>query len=377
MKFTAPASDLANVLGYVKGIVPARTTIPILNHVMIRATKGGVHVTATDMAMEATAFLPCDVQKPGDTTVPGHALFGIAKAFKAKDAVFSLEGHRVTLSSGRTQYDFGAIPIDEFPVMPPVDDAEGEITCDASEIKACLEDAATSAAVDDNRAFLNGVFMHLEKRRLAFVGADGHKFSRVYMDSDAKAFPEIIVPHAALKEIVGILSIGGEATIRASKRRIEVKTDAASITALLIDADYPDYKAIVPEFDEPAATVTCGELAEAIDRLLIIYSGLDVRAPCAHLSGSDGHVKIVGGRTGGKGQEVIDADVATDFDFACNARYLSDLIKRWSKDARVQMSPDRLGRAVRLTSPDYPDHMHIIMTMAVHLATADATGIAA
>lgn len=375
MKFTVPAADLANVLGYVKGIVPARSTIPILNHVMIRATKGGIAVTATDMTMEATAFLACDVQKTGDTTVPGHALFGIAKAFKAKDAEFVLNGTRATLSSGRTQYDFGAIPIDDFPVMPSFDDVEGEIICPASEIKACLEDAATSAAVDDNRSFLNGVFVHLEKNRLAFVGADGHKFSRVYMDCEAAAFPKIIIPHPAMKEIGGILC-GGDARIRASKRRIEVKTDAATLTARLIDADYPDYRAIVPEFDEPAATVTCGELSEAIDRLLIVYSGLDVRAPCAHLSASDGQITILGGRTGGKGQEVIDADVGRDFDFACNARYLSDLIKRWSKDARVEMSPNRLGRAVRLTSPDHPDHMHIIMTMAVHLATAD-TNLAA
>jgi DNA polymerase III subunit beta len=79
MEFTLPAGALAHAVGLVKGCVPSRTTIPILNHVLIEASIGTIAVRGTNMDMFAKATSGADVGRDGAAALPGDVLHGIVK----------------------------------------------------------------------------------------------------------------------------------------------------------------------------------------------------------------------------------------------------------------------------------------------------------
>lgn len=365
MEFTLPAGALAHAVGLVKGCVPARTTIPILNHVMVEATAGQIVVRGTNLDMEATARSGADVAADGAAALPGDILHGIVKRLdKSALVTVKLDSMRALITCGRSRYELRALSPDDFPKRP---DVEGGVifTLPAQSLVSLFDATRYAVGDDENRIYLSGVYLRALDNKIVAMASDGHRFGKrvAPMPAAAECMPPTIVPTGAVREICNALTdIEGDATLTVSKSRVRLDIRDFAFSSSVIDSTYPNVDALIPEPTQPIATVKPKALAAAIERAFVVYSGTDTKAPVARFTTGSHGLDVVAGLPGmDQGTEDVEAVVHSRGEvFLLNAKYLAEMLKLWP-EVDLDIQPNGPGAPVLFTAKDVPDMLHIIM----------------
>src|SRR6266498_3220207 len=85
MNLTIAKDQLLNGLQAVQNVVSARTTLPILSNVLMRAEGDRLEFTATDLDVTVCCGVEAKIKKGGATTVPVKKLFGIVRELQATE----------------------------------------------------------------------------------------------------------------------------------------------------------------------------------------------------------------------------------------------------------------------------------------------------
>src|SRR3954462_6571225 len=107
MKLTIERAALLRALAHVQSVVERRNTIPILSNVMLKAEKGKLALSATDMDIEIVERTDAGVARDGSTTAPAHTLYDIVRKLREGAQVeLDAAGERsqMTLRSGRSTF---------------------------------------------------------------------------------------------------------------------------------------------------------------------------------------------------------------------------------------------------------------------------------
>src|SRR4051812_43823904 len=105
MKFTTNTQTLAEHLYRVQGVASAKSTMPALAHVLLRAEGQILRLSATDLDLAIEDSFPVDVQTAGSIALPAKSLFEVIKALPAGDVTLVLvENNRVEIKSQKAQF---------------------------------------------------------------------------------------------------------------------------------------------------------------------------------------------------------------------------------------------------------------------------------
>lgn len=370
MEFTIEAGELSRIIGYVRGIVPSRTTIPILNNVRVSCNGGSLSITATNLCVEATAVAVCAVVTAGEITIPGHTLFGIAKALpKTKLMTVKIDDYRAIVTSGKSRYSLHTFPADDFPLMPQVEDDANHIrvSMPVSDLRISLDATRSAAGDEPTRMYLNGVHVCIEGNSLAFVTTDGHRLIRRLgsLPHGIENLTPAIIPNEVVREIASMMAVSeGDASVAISNSKISVAANGNTLIAKLIEGTYPDYMRVIPRSSHASLAVNAGVMSEAIDRLSVVYSGTDTKAPVATCTAKGKTIELTAGSsTSGFGSETIDAEVFESCEFSASAKYLSEMLKLWPSTATLEITSASLGSPILIVSKDEPSITHVLMPM--------------
>lgn len=369
MDFAVTAGALARAVGLVRGCVPAKSTMPVLSHVLVTASAGEISIRATNLDMEAESRERADVGQDGSLALPGDVLFGIVKRFAKGDLLtLTSDGARTQLKCGRSRYELRTMPADEFPKFEAFDH-EGDhhtFVIGAKALMALIESTIYAVSSDETRIYLNGVFLYTAEDKLVAATADGHRFAErvCALPDGAEGMPHVIVPTLAARQIAGLMAeTEGDVTVQISAARLAVSTSNAQFSTRLIASKFPDYRAIIPPMTAPAATVKPKVLSDAIDRAAMVYAGADVKAPAARMATGANGIDLMTGVPGmDEAVEDVEAEVhERGADIRVNARYLAEMLKQWPDvdlDMQASQTP---GGPVLFMAKEMPDMRHVIM----------------
>lgn len=366
MQFTANVGDILRALNLVSTVVQARSTIPIVTHVLIRATSGLVTIVGTDLDRECSTAAPADVEKEGAATVPASILRGIvSKLPKSGTLKVELDSKksRVSVVSGRGRYALSTLPAEDFPEANTAEGSNFQI--DARRFRALLEATIGSVSTEETRYYLRGVFLHIYDGGLVAVSTDGHRLCLRSMDlpAGAESIPGIIIPASAVNTLLTLLDgVDEDVSAWVTGARMWVKTPQAVFATRLIDGTYPDYRRVIPRSDGPAITICGIEFASAIGRAM--ETAPETKAVAAGLVCTPDGMKISVGQHGEEtAVEHIDGEFRADApDVAANARYLVAMTKAWG-DAPIDIHIPDQGGPILFTSKDLPEQTYVIMPM--------------
>ena len=235
-------------------------TLPILQHVLISCYEGKATLTASDLEVEISAELDADTDAPGEFTIDGARLKAISAA-ATKPVKIILSATDATVKSGRSTWKLQSWPGVDFPRLEAKDLGSLRIPGAAKAIRL----AANSAANNDVRYYLNGIFIDAENN--AIVGTDGHRITWRRADIDGAG--QHIIPTKAALLIAGALDADG-AEFFASKRFVAAESKGFWIIAKKIDGTYPNWQRVVKTDGTDTIKINKAELEAAIKRLLIV-----------------------------------------------------------------------------------------------------------
>ena len=268
LKLVCSREELVQKLGIVSRGVSTRTTVQILNGILLRAEQDRLLLAATDMELSLRSGVEARVDGEGAVVVPGRLFVDIARLLPESDVAIEHRSEEgiVEVSCGPARYRLHTYSADDFPRLPDVE-ATTLHAVDRDVLLETIQRVSRSASRDESRPVLTGILMRFEERKLVMAATDSYRLSvkETPLD-DTVPDLEAIVPARALGEHARI----GAGTVRVElgvrENQVVFEADDVVLTTRRIDGQFPNYKQLLPETFEHEVTLPRDEILDVVRR---------------------------------------------------------------------------------------------------------------
>lgn len=366
MKLSVMQENLARGLSVVSRAVSTRSTLPVLANVLLRTEDAGLKLTATNLEIGITYWVPGRIEVDGATTVPARLLTDLVNSLPASEKVdLELSGaDTLHLRCGRFETHIKGIDADEFPAIQ----AAGERpTTRVSQrvLRKALEEVIFAAATDEARPILTGVLARFEGDKLTLAAADNYRIAvKTIAVLDAVPETSVVIPARALAEVVRVLSDIDdpvELVLASARNQVLFHLEGIDLVSRLIDGQFPNYQQVLPAGHTTRAILERDELLRAIrPAALIASSSANIVKLAVAADGEPGVTVTATAEVGdyeGQVEAAVEGDGTT---IAFNARYLADVLahveaEQFALEFNGPLSPG----VFRPVGAD--DYVHVVM----------------
>ena len=258
MKLTLEREEFLYSLQVLQSVASERDTSSILSNVLIHAEGSTIECMATDMEIGVRIKVEGTIKEEGTIVVSAKELEAIVKAWPTEKPIglATITDDQVEITSGDSVRKIVGFPDKEFPQFPSVG-AEA-FTINGETLWSVLHKTEFAASTEKvRRPFLNGLYFNLFEDRTEVVGCDGKQLAIAHcepfgLSEDTDGF---IVPLKAVKEIGRTFADSSEVRISRVANQILFADARATLTAQLVDAEYPKYEKIIPASPKMHAVV--------------------------------------------------------------------------------------------------------------------------
>ena len=274
MNATANRKDLADTVGAVLGFATRTGSMPILSTVLLSADEStGILVSATDLEIGATADCEAVVSQPGKVAVTAKMLYAVLKSLPDETVELADEGATLVLKSGASEFKLATQNADDFPGLPSAAEvAFSDIS--APLLADMLGRVGFAVSTDESRYMLNGVHLETRPGRLFAAATDGHRLAQVEREGEFPAeLPAngITIPRRAAAELLKVMErVEGEVGIGLHKNSLYLRAPGLTMSARLIDGEFPDPNAVIPESTTREAIIDTEFLVAALKRASVL-----------------------------------------------------------------------------------------------------------
>lgn len=331
MKLTCKQQDLARGLSTVSHAVSTRSTLPILSNILLAAENGRLRLSATNLEIGITCWVPGRIDDEGALTVPARLLADLVNSLPPDDRV-ELEvdgGTTLRLRSGRQQASLRGIEADEFPVIPPV--GERPTTRISQKVlRGALAEVTFAAATDEARPILTGVLTRFEGDRVTLAAADNYRIAvKTISALDPVEDTSLVVPartYHELERLLGDVDDPVDLILSPSKNQVVFHLDGIDLVSRLIDGQFPNFQQVIPASHTTRAEVDREALLKAV-RLSALIASSSANVVRLRVEPEGGAITMAAaaevGDTEAQAEAVVEGDPLT---IAFNARYLQEAL---------------------------------------------------
>ena len=339
MKLSVMQENLARGLQVVSRAVSTRTTLPVLANVLLKTEDAGLKLTATNLEIGITYWVPGKIDSDGATTIPARLFTDVINSLPAGDRVdLELQGAAtLRIRSGRFETHIKGIDADDFPAIPTA--GERPTTRVSQKVlKQALAETAFAAASDEARPILTGVLARFEGDRLTLAAADNYRIAvKTIPLLDPVEDTSIVIPARSLNELIRILADTDdppvEIILSGPRNQILFHLEGVDLVSRLIDGQFPPYQNVLPKTHTTRAILEREDLLKAV-RLaaLIASSSANIVKLQVGVDGETG-VTVTANAEVGDNEGRVEAQVEGDgTTIAFNARYLTDVLTNVDAD---------------------------------------------
>ena len=270
MKITCKQQDLSRGLSAVSHAVSSRSTLPILENILVATDHGRLKLSATNLEIGINCWVDAQIHEEGTTTVKAKTLTDFVNSLPQASVDITVpEGTNVmNVKSLRSSAHIKGMDASEFPLIPSAEGGEEPVLLDAALLKEMIEEVAFAAADDDSRPVFTGVLAQVSDEKITFAAADAFRLAvRVApLPGDDHPRGDILIPARTLTELARILPPEGPVQMIVTPNRSQVlfHTEQLDLVSRLIEGTFPNFRQIIPKEHSTRAVVETKEFAAAV-----------------------------------------------------------------------------------------------------------------
>ena len=374
MKVTVLQEQLARGLSLVSKAVSPRSTLPVLANILIASDEGRLRLSATNLEMGITCWIPARIEEEGSTTVPARTFSDLVSMLPGDQVLLRLDPATQTLNvrGGSSTNDIKCIDAQEFPPMP-VPDFEGAVQINVGDFREMIHQVAFAASSDEARPVLMGVLVQVDQDKLTMAAADGFRLSvrKAVLSTPSPAPVSAIVPAQALKELARVASDSEEPiymVLPKGRGQVVFRVKDVEVVSQLIDGTFPDFQQIIPRSYKSRTLVSTSSLLKACKQAEIFaregsnVARLNIKTAQSEMQPSEVEISATSEETG-KNETIVEATVdGSGLLIAFNVKFLREALEviRTPNVALETSAPNAPG-VVKPVGDD--QFLHVIMPM--------------
>lgn len=372
MSLRVQPKTLADALNRVVNAVERRTTMPVLSHVLLSASKGKLTLRGTDLDTEIETHIECEGELAPTCAPADRMQSTIARLAERGETTISLDGQTLTLSSGRARFTMPVLLAEGFPTLSN-DDVGCTFTIGGKVLASLFGACGPAMGNSGDRLYLNGMLLFAgtigsgEGKALCGVATDGLKLSAREVPADLPHdVPEVIIPRKAVLTLGKLVEGWDSVAVEISSARFIAKFGPTRFITKLVEGTYPDWRRVCPNV-EAFVSYDANELATAVATAFSAVQG-DKRVLGIKLSFGEDETECATRSADGT---VAGADAcqhsllsqAPVSELGLNPKFVLDILSALS--AEVVEIGFAEGGGVLITAAALPDRKAIVMPMRV------------
>ncbi|WP_026908476.1 DNA polymerase III subunit beta [Paucisalibacillus globulus] len=281
MKFTIQRDLLIDSVQDVMKAISSRTAIPILTGMKIEVRHHGITLTGSDSDISIESYIPAEENgmvnvediEEGSIVLQAKYFPDIVRKLPEQHVeIVADENLKVTIRSGKAEFNLNGQDADEYPQLPKLQTDESfELPIDL--LKSLIKQTVFAVSSMETRPILTGVNLSLVDNKLTFTATDSHRLAarEVPVSSSNVQFGSIVVPGKSLNELNKILDDTEETVeISVTNNQILFRTKHLNFLSRILDGNYPETSRLIPEQSKTVLHVKTKDLISSIDRASLL-----------------------------------------------------------------------------------------------------------
>ncbi len=327
MKFTCSKDSLLEAINIVQKAVPSKSTMPLLEGILIEAEDNIVKLSSNDLEIAIECGIDADVEKNGSSVLNSRTFGEVIRRMSGDEIFVDMNDYSIiSIDSRYSHFELKSLDPEGFPKVVDIEE-ENFITLDRDDLKDIIRQTVFAVSDDENRPIFKGVFVETEENNINFVATDGYKLAYRKENTTENNNFSCIIPGKTLNEIYKILqNVPEKIEISISENQMMFKTGRCKLVSRLIEGNYLNYKIMIPKDFSLTAVLDRKEFLSAIERASIVMND-ERKNPLNFTVGNDKIIMTANAENGSAKEEVICETYGEKIDIRFNARNFIETLK--------------------------------------------------
>ena len=273
MKIICEKDKILKALNSVTKAVAVRTTMPILEGILIQTNDNQIKLTTYDLEIGIEYIIDdCNIEEHGATVVNATMFTEIIRRLPDTEiTIYINEKNLLVIECEGSLYKLATMNPDEFPELPKIN-IENSIEIEQNCLKDMIRKTIFAVSTEENRPIFTGCLFEISNNKLNVVAVDGFRLSwkSKFLQNKVNNFSAVI-PGRTLNEINKILSDSFDIIkIGVAKNQALFELENCKIVTRLLDGEFLNYSSVIPENWETRIRVKRTQLQECFERISLI-----------------------------------------------------------------------------------------------------------
>lgn len=326
MKLKINQRDLSKHIGIAQKGISSRTTLQILDGILLETNNNRLKLTATDLQISIETYVDCEIEKEGSVVVNSRIFGDIIRKLPDETVHIEIIDNNINIKCENSEFNILGSPANEYPDLPIILE-QNSFQLPNDLFKSAIRQTVFSTTQDETRPSLTGVLLEIVNDTISFVALDGYRLALKKSPVSSNTDIKIIIPGRALNELNKIIEDNDEnLKIGAAPGHVIFDTGETIIYSRLLEGQFFNYKEIIRQDHKTSAIVDKKAFQDSLERASLLAK--EEKANLVKLSVKDGEITIKSNSEIGNVNEKIMANVdGEDINIAFNSRYILEGIK--------------------------------------------------
>lgn len=334
MHIICDKSKLIEGMNIVMKAIPGKTTMMILECVVIEVKDNQIKLIANDLQLGIETLIDGEIKQEGSVAVGARVFFEIIRKLPSDNVSITVdEDYHMNISCGKAKFNIMAKATDEFPYLPNIV-KDKNVNISQFTLKDIIRQTVFSISDNENAKVMTGELFEIHDSELKVVSLDGHRISiRKVKLNQSYDDVSVIIPGKTLIEISKIINGGmdDEVSIFFTDKHVLFEFEDTIVLSRLIEGEYYKIDKMLSTDYETKVTVNKREMLECIDRSTLLLKESDKKPVIIDVQ--DDYMKFAMNSAIGSMDEDIDASKeGKDILIGFNPRFLMDALRVIDED---------------------------------------------
>jgi len=272
MKFVCEKEKILKAINSVTKAVATKTTMPILEGILIQTNDKEIKFTTYDMEIGIEYIIDANVEEQGATVVNAIMFSEIIRKLPDTDINISLnEKNLLVIECEGSLYKLATMNPEEFPELPQIT-VENSIEIEQNTLKEMIRKTIFAVSSEENRPIFTGCLFEIKNNKLNVVAVDGFRLAwkSKFLQNNVNDFTAVI-PGRTLNEVNKIILDSFDIIkIGVAKNQALFEMENCKLVTRLLDGEFLNYSSVIPENWETRIRVNKNNLSNCFERISLI-----------------------------------------------------------------------------------------------------------
>lgn len=329
MKLICSKANLLNGLQVVSKAVPSKTTMSILECILVDCTNGMIKLTANDMELGIETIIDGDIIESGIIALDAKIFLEIVRKLPDNDiTIVTDNSFKTTITCEKAKFNIIGKSGEDFSYLPIIERGDSVMVSQFT-LKEVVRQTIFSIADNDNNRLMTGELFEINGDELKVVSLDGHRISiRKIQLKNAYDPKKVVIPGKTLNEISKILSgdADKDVSIFFTDKHVVFEFDSTTVVSRLIEGEYFRIDQMLSNDYETKVVINKREFLNCIDRATLLVKEGDKKPIIINITDDSMELKI-NSALGSMNEQIDIEKRGRDLMIGFNPKFLIDSLR--------------------------------------------------